>query len=153
MKKLFVLAAVALALLSCSDKNVKSARELALRVVPDAAEGFVFKTESCDSDFFALSMLGDKVLIMGNNAGSMAVGLNYYLKYFCNVDYGWLPSCGTPVLPDPLPMVEEPIRCTARVSERFFLNYCTFGYTMPWWHWEEWERAIDWMALNGFLYE
>lgn len=149
MKKLFVLAAVALALLSCSDKNVKSARELALRVVPDAAEGFVFKTESCDSDFFALSMLGDKVLIMGNNAGSMAVGLNYYLKYFCNVDYGWLPSCGTPVLPDPLPMVEEPIRCTARVSERFFLNYCTFGYTMPWWHWEEWERAIDWMALNG----
>ena len=29
------------------------------------------------------------------------------------------------------------------------LNYCTFGYTMPWWTWQDWERFIDWMALNG----
>ncbi|MCR5518785.1 MAG: alpha-N-acetylglucosaminidase, partial [Bacteroidales bacterium] len=28
-------------------------------------------------------------------------------------------------------------------------NYCTFGYTMPWWTWKQWERFIDWMALNG----
>nr|MCR4910643.1 alpha-N-acetylglucosaminidase [Bacteroidales bacterium] len=26
---------------------------------------------------------------------------------------------------------------------------CTFGYTMAWWKWEQWERFIDWMALNG----
>ena len=149
MKKVFVLAAAVLALVSCSDRSAKTARELALRVVPESADGFVFRTEACDSDFFALSMQGEKVLIKGNNAGSMAVGLNYYLKYYCNVDYGWLPSCGTPVLPDPLPEVARPVRVTARVAERFFLNYCTFGYTMPWWKWEEWERCIDWMALNG----
>ncbi|WP_228400895.1 alpha-N-acetylglucosaminidase [Chryseobacterium taichungense] len=29
------------------------------------------------------------------------------------------------------------------------MNYCTFGYTMPWWKWKDWERFIDWMALNG----
>ena len=131
MKKVFVLAAAVLALVSCSDRSAKTARELALRVVPESADGFVFRTEACDSDFFALSMQGEKVLIKGNNAGSMAVGLNYYLKYYCNVDYGWLPSCGTPVLPDPLPEVARPVRVTARVGERFFLNYCPFGYTMP----------------------
>ena len=36
-----------------------------------------------------------------------------------------------------------------RVKNRFFLNYCTYGYTMPWWKWGEWEHFIDWMALNG----
>jgi len=30
-----------------------------------------------------------------------------------------------------------------------FLNYCTFGYAMLWWRWDDWERFIDWMALNG----
>jgi alpha-N-acetylglucosaminidase len=35
------------------------------------------------------------------------------------------------------------------VKYRFFFNYCTFGYTMPFWNWREWERCIDWMALNG----
>ena len=48
-----------------------------------------------------------------------------------------------------MPAVETPVRVEARVKDRFFLNYCTFGYTMPWWKWEDWERFIDWMALNG----
>ena len=45
--------------------------------------------------------------------------------------------------------IEGKIRIKARAQERFFLNYCTFGYTMPWWQWRDWERLIDWMALNG----
>ncbi|MCK4997906.1 MAG: alpha-N-acetylglucosaminidase, partial [Anaerohalosphaera sp.] len=31
----------------------------------------------------------------------------------------------------------------------YFLNYCCFGYSLPWWDWPQWERLIDWMALNG----
>lgn len=30
------------------------------------------------------------------------------------------------------------------------MNVCTFGYTSPFWGWDEWEREIDWMALHGF---
>lgn len=26
---------------------------------------------------------------------------------------------------------------------------CTVGYSSVWWQWPEWERNIDWMALNG----
>ena len=32
---------------------------------------------------------------------------------------------------------------------RYFLNYCCFGYSLPWYHWPQWERLIDWMALQG----
>jgi len=48
-----------------------------------------------------------------------------------------------------LPLPVEKIHRTTRLKERFFLNYCTFGYTMPYWHWRDWERCIDWMALQG----
>ena len=78
----------------------------------------------------------------------MAVGLNYYLKYYCHTNIGWF-AWDKGTLPKQLPAVAEPVRRDARVPERFFLNYCTYGYTMPWWGWKEWEHFIDWMALNG----
>lgn len=31
----------------------------------------------------------------------------------------------------------------------YYFNVVTFGYTMPYWDWERWEKEIDWMALHG----
>ena len=31
----------------------------------------------------------------------------------------------------------------------YYFNVVTFGYSMPYWDWERWEREIDWMALHG----
>lgn len=48
-------------------------------------------------------------------------------------------------LPDaPLREVRSPFR------HHYYMNVCTFGYTYPYWGWEEWERELDWMALHGF---
>ncbi len=143
------------AIVACSHKPVydsadsAAAAALASRVVPEAADHFVFETLPADScDYFVLRQDGDRLVIGGNNANSMAVGLNYYLRHYCGVNIGWFAEDKGPV-PDKLPAVAEPVRRNARVPERFFLNYCTFGYTMPWWKWEQWEHFIDWMALNG----
>ena len=101
-----------------------------------------------ERDVFTLESCGGKVIIGGNNANSMAVGLNRYLNRYCKVTVSWYAD--VPVsLPDVLPDVPTPERVTARVPQRFFLNYCTWGYTMPFWQWRDWERLIDWMALNG----
>lgn len=32
---------------------------------------------------------------------------------------------------------------------RYYQNVCTVGYSSAWWQWEQWEKNIDWMALNG----
>lgn len=32
---------------------------------------------------------------------------------------------------------------------RQYLNVCTYGYTMPYWGWEEWEKELDRLALHG----
>ena len=128
--------------------DARAAYALAERVTGRAAD-FVFKTLPADScDYFVLRQEGRKVSIGGNDANSMAVGLNYYLRYHCGVNIGWF-AWDKGKMPRRLPEVTEPVRRNARVPSRFFLNYCTYGYTMPWWKWEQWEHFIDWMALNG----
>ena len=155
MKKILYLTCMAAALVaaSCSavpdDPDVRAASDLARRVVGPRSSHFIFeKSDDSANDSFTLSQRGGKVVITANSANSMAVGLNHYLKYWCDSHYGWL--LGEDLsLPARFPRVEEPVTVSARVADRFFLNYCTFGYTMPWWQWADWEHFIDWMALNG----
>ncbi|MBQ5936012.1 MAG: alpha-N-acetylglucosaminidase [Bacteroidales bacterium] len=155
MKNLTILSISLVLLLSgCSAQKDKSpdalaAKALAQRVIPAQAGHFVFETLPADTcDYFTLRSEGRKIVVGGNDANSMAVGLNHYLKYWCHVNIGWF-AWDKGTMPKTLPRVETPVRHTARVPERFFLNYCTYGYTMPWWGWKEWEHFIDWMALNG----
>lgn len=35
------------------------------------------------------------------------------------------------------------------VKDHYYFNVCTYGYSMPYWDWERWEKEIDWMALHG----
>lgn len=121
---------------------------LAQRVLGKKASQFEFRTESADKDFFRLEQEGSKTVITGNNANSQAMGLGYYLKHYAKSHYSWFAAEPTQ-LPRRLPAVKEPVTKEAQVETRFFLNYCTYGYTMPWWTWKDWEHFIDWMALNG----
>ena len=109
---------------------------------------FVKTVDVDGKDVFTLESRDGKVVIGGNNSNSMAMGLNRYLNRYCKTTVSWYAD--VPVqLPDLLPDVPVAERVTARVPQRFFLNYCTWGYTMPFWGWKDWERFIDWMALNG----
>ncbi|GHT16034.1 alpha-N-acetylglucosaminidase [Bacteroidia bacterium] len=124
--------------------------ELVQRLIPQQAGHFVFEqVGAADSvDWYELESRGGQIVIRGNNSNSMAVGFNHYLKDYCLVTVSWY-AADAIVMPKTLPVLSEKIRVDARCKNRFFLNYCTFGYTMPWWQWNDWERFIDWMALNG----
>ena len=126
----------------------RAAAGLAGRIVPQYAGDIVFCQTEDSLDVFELSTEQGRLVIRGNNANSMATGLNHYLKNFCDVTVSWY-ATDRVQCPDEMPVVAAPVRVEARTGNRFFLNYCTFGYTMPWWKWEDWERFIDWMALNG----
>ena len=137
-----------MALSSCGNEDFPQVRELAERIIPEHHELFVFEAVEDSADCYEISMNGEKVLIRASNANSAAVGLNHYLKNYCLTTVSW--DARNPVeMPDELPSVEGTVKVNAHCGDRFFLNYCTFGYTMPWWGWNEWERFIDWMALNG----
>ena len=117
--------------------DVKAAKALAQRVMGASARSIEFYQTADTSDVFTLSSEGRRVRIGGNNANSMAVGLNHYLKYYCHVNVGWF-SWDKVTMPSKLPEVPEAVTIQARVPDRFFLNYCTFGNTMPRWQWAEW---------------
>ena len=130
--------------------DVEQAMALARRMSPALTDKVQFKKIGADRgrDVFTLESRDGKVVIGGNNAGAMAVGLNRYLNRYCLTTVSWYADVAVQ-LPDRLPDVPAAERVTARVPQRFFLNYCTWGYTMPFWQWHDWERFIDWMALNG----
>ena len=127
-----------------------AAGQLVKRLFPKAVGQFVFEQLPAvnDSDIYELESKDGKIIIRGTNANSMAVGLNHYLKYYCKVSVSWYKDDKV-ILPAQLPVIPGKITQTARCKNRFFLNYCTFGYTMPWWKWNDWQWFIDWMALNG----
>ncbi|MCK5794425.1 MAG: alpha-N-acetylglucosaminidase, partial [Anaerolineales bacterium] len=98
-------------------------------------------------DLFELESKNGKVAIRGNNGVSMAMGLNWYLKEYCLCSFSlWGENL---YLPEPLPEIRGVVRKTSWAKYRYFLNYCAFGYSLPWYDWAQWERLIDWMALNG----
>lgn len=121
---------------------------LAHRILGERDTQFVFAYAPDTLDYFQLSPWQGKIKIIANNDNSLARGLNYYLMHYAGVYVSWFEH-ETIELPDTFPAVHETIRKEALVKERFFLNYCTYGYTMPWWSWKQWERFIDWMALQG----
>lgn len=152
MRHFSLLLLISMLSLSCTRHQMtadeQTASDLASRIVPRYAKNIVFEQTADSVDVFELSTDGRKLVIKGNNANSMAMGLNYFLKNCCDVTISW--HVFDPVeYPEVMPQLDAPVRIEARTQERFFLNYCTFGYTMPWWKWEDWERLIDWMALNG----
>ena len=141
---------VAIAANGMETVDVEQARALAGRLSSALAAKVEFQKilPEQGKDVFTLESRDGKIVIGGNNANSMAVGLNRYLNRYCHVTVSWYADVQLH-LPEQLPTVPAPERVRARVPQRFFLNYCTWGYTMPFWGWEQWEHFIDWMALNG----
>ncbi len=151
MKKsctLLLLAAMLISLTSAAiTKDEQAMYDLISRIAPQHKSNFIFKQTKQKQDTYTVTAKGGKATISAPNANTMAVGLNYYLKYVCHTTVSWL-NTSPVVMPDRLPDTKR-LSQTARFPNRFFLNYCTYGYTMPWWRWQDWERLIDWMALNG----
>ena len=131
------------------EQDILVMHKMVERLFPNHSASFEFHaSDKFSTDCFELESIKNKIVITGNNANSMAVGLNYYLRNNCLTTVSWYKN--DPIeLPDNLPIISSKITIESNVPNRFFLNYCTFGYTMTWWKWSDWERFIDWMALNG----
>lgn len=110
---------------------------------------FVFSLcESKDGlNYFSVEGNSGKVFIKGDSVNSLAQGFYLYLKKACKINYSW---CGNSalILPEALPPMERTER-TVRQKYRAYFNYCTFGYSAPFWNFERWEKELDFMAMNG----
>lgn len=119
---------------------------LAHRILGDPDHQVSFVALDAPGRHFAYDAADGRLRVRATGPGSAAVGLGHYLRHHCGVAVSW----DAPRPPVPVELPEAPhTEGTARVEEAYYLNFCTFGYTTPWWGWEEWEQEIDWMALRG----
>ena len=136
-------------LYGCSpSKSIQPIEEMTERLLPENYSSFIFEEVPSDSDFFELEQRGEKIAIKGNNGVSMARGLNYFLRNYCHKSVSW---CGNNMsgIPEVLPSLDQKVRVSASFPYRYYLNYCTYSYSMAYWDWARWEKEIDWMALQG----
>ena len=144
MRKVLFVCLLSLSLGAWGGNPVKDLLE---RIDEGASRKFVLELKKGEKDFFELDQKGKKVVVRGNTYVNMAVGLNWYLKYYAGINLTW--NGMTAELPDVLPPVREPMRRETDLRLRYDFNYCTYSYTMAFWDWTRWEKEIDWMALHG----
>ena len=126
----------------------RSVQELIKRRTPWLADQVVFKQlKGSHNDVFELNSAGNKLVISASGPNAAAVGLNWYLKYYCNRSMSHMGDNLSAVYP--IPQVKKSVRVEAPAKYRYALNYCTYNYTMSFYDWKDWEHELDWMALNG----
>ena len=121
--------------------------ELLERIDHGASRKFITQKVKSERDFFELDQKGSKVVVRGNNWVNIAVGVNWYLKYYAGIHLSWNGMKAS--LPSVLPKVLHKERHETDLSLRYNFNYCTFSYSMAFWDWDRWQQEIDWMALHG----
>lgn len=100
-------------------------------------------------DRFAVSDLpGGRLLIEATSGVAAANGFRWYLENYCDSYVG--PLNRRLNFPENPPAVGEKYTSEGACLYRYFLNYCTFGYTFLFWQWDRWEELIDWMMLSGY---
>lgn len=110
---------------------------LELRLIPEEGHNGVFELETANG----------KLIVRASDPSSAAMGLNWYLKYYCHRSTSHLGNNIAPVAT--LPRIPGLLRKVSRFQYHYFLNYCTLNYSLAFADWPRWEREIDWMALNG----
>lgn len=151
MTRFVISLAIALAMITSAQAQdyLEAARGLVKRVVPAYARYFRVEslTASDSTDVFEIESRAGQIVVRGNNGVAIASGFYYYLKEVAGGQVTWN---GTNInLQLPLPEVKVKIRKQSPYTYRYYLNYCTFNYSMSWWDWARWEQEIDWMALHG----
>lgn len=135
--------------LSVYSKDKTPVDNLIQRISENSIKNIRTRLVETDSpkDFFEISNENGNVMIKGNNYISIATGFNWYLKYVANIHISW--NNLTQKMPSIMPLVENNIRKETNQLTRYYLNYCTFSYSMAFWDWNRWQKELDWMALHG----
>ncbi|MDL2223106.1 alpha-N-acetylglucosaminidase [Bacteroidales bacterium OttesenSCG-928-M11] len=107
--------------------------------IEDSADG---------KDYFTITSENNKPKIIGNSYLSVASGIHWYLKYQANVLLTWN-NLTTDLSQVTFPVPTQSETRKTDMKYRYYLNYCTYSYSMAFWDWDRWEKEIDWMALHG----
>jgi alpha-N-acetylglucosaminidase len=131
-------------------QEFSAVKELVKRRIPWLDSKIVFTNigKAVEEDRFELATQNGKLYVSASGPNAAAMGVNWYLKHYCHRSISHFGDNIAPI--KELPVIKGKVRKTCSFANRYALNYCTVSYTMAFYSWEDWEREIDWMALNGY---
>ena len=154
MKKyLLLLMMAAFALIAFAEKNPAQVCALLDRIggegTSERIETRVKRSLSKDGkDVFEISTKRGKPYIQANSLSALTTGIGWYLNHYAHINLAWNNlTTDMSKVAFPLPQQTERRECSA--DYRYYLNYCTYSYSIAFWTRERWEQEIDWMALHG----
>ena len=141
-------------------ENPEAVVALVKRIGGDsAADKFKFVLDpsiNSKQETFVIGNEDGKILIKGSTLSAITTGLGWYLNNIAHINIAWNSLNEKTVsgaayvdltnIELPLPAEETH---TSDAKYRYYLNTCTFGYSMTSWTWKRWQQEIDWMALHG----
>ena len=123
-----------------------------------AADKFKFVLDpsiNSKQETFVLGNEDGKILIKGSTLSAITTGIGWYLNNIAHINIAWNSLNEKTVSGDAyadlsnLPLPSQTETHTSDAKYRYYLNTCTFGYSMTSWTWTRWQQEIDWMALHG----
>lgn len=122
-------------------------KEFLLRNTPALAENIFVDFVEKSKDYYCITAKDGNLYITANNVISACNGYYMYLRKYCNVQYSW---CGNRKIDvQELTMFDGEFCNEIEQKFRVYMNYCTLNYSMSFWDFSQWEREIDFMAMNG----
>ena len=137
---------------TCPPFDPKAILDLIGRVAgSDCRERFTVRPlEVGETDAFILSDREGRVDIQANSGVAAAGAFRTYLGECLGMEYTMLGREPLRLSPEDIRPVGKVIRRESRFLYRYFLNYCTFGYTFAFWDFPDFERLLDYMAMSGY---
>lgn len=147
---LFALMALCLTQAWGETRNPAAVTALADRVGGSGtASRFTFVlTDDPASEQFIICADEGRPCIKGSTLSALTAGFGWYLNHYAHCNLSWN-ALSTSLAEAQLPVPEKEESHTSDATYRYYLNYCTFSYSMTTWTWERWQQEIDWMALHG----
>lgn len=99
-----------------------------------------------DRTYFSYSTDGGVLQIEGSDNVALCRGFYDFIKSNRGGVFTW--SGNSICWPDTLPELNRR-KVVSPFKNHYYFNVVTYGYSMPYWDWERWEKEIDWMALHG----
>ena len=99
-----------------------------------------------NSNWFEMSVDNQVLKLKGGSGVALCRGFYDFVKQNEAGIYSW--SGKRFDFPMPLQNMER-VLVESPFKHHYYFNVVTYGYTMPYWDWERWEKEIDWMALHG----
>ncbi|AQX04825.1 alpha-N-acetylglucosaminidase [Elizabethkingia meningoseptica] len=132
-----------------SAQNFEPVKDLAKRQFPWIADKIIIEEIPKENgmDVFSLITKNNRLYISASSVSAASRGLDWYVKHYARQSVSHFGNNVKNI--STLPEIDHLLKKNSFAFHRYALNYCTINYSFSFYTWKDWEKELDWMALNG----